>query len=58
MQLVMVMLDHCSLNVIRWEAATTAVSIARDRISVERVARLVLLGATDLVEDVCVDVRG
>ena len=58
MQLVMVMLGHCSLNVIRWEAATTAVSIARNRIPVERFARLVLLGATDLVEDVCVDVRG
>ena len=54
----MVMLGHCSLNVIRWEAATTAVSIARDRIPVERVVRLVLLCATDLVENVCVDVRG
>ena len=54
----MVMLGHCSLNVIRWEAATTAVSIARNRVPVERVARLVLLGATDLIEDVCVNVRG
>ena len=54
----MVMFGHRSLNVIRWEAAATAVSIARDRIPVEIVARLVLLGATDLVEDVGVDVRG
>ena len=58
MQLVLVMLGHRSLNVIRWKAASAAVSIACDRIPVEVVVRLVLLGATDLVEDVCVDVRG
>ena len=54
----MVMLGHRSLNVIRWEATTTAVSIARNRVPVERVARLVLLGTADLIEDVCVDMLG
>ena len=58
MQLVLMVLSHRSLNVIRWKAAPAAVSIACDRIPVEVVVRLVLLGATDLVEDVCVDVRG